>query len=243
MKYKVLVLVFGALLATAAFAEDVNESLDAARDGHVEIYNTSGSVEVYGSSRSSVEVTGTVGENVEELIFERDGDRINIKVKVPRGSHRNISSDLIVNVPEGSSVDVVGVSADIDVEGVEGPQNLKTVSGDVRTETSGAEINAKTVSGDVEVSGDNKAAVTIAKTISGDVELNDLSGTADAVVTSGDISVEGGSFERINIRATSGDIFYEAGLDDGGKLSIAVRVKPRLKMQLNDRATFKKYIR
>ena len=56
-------------------ARDVSESLNAADDGRVSISNTSGAIEVEGWSRNQVEVTGTIGDDVEELIFERNGDR------------------------------------------------------------------------------------------------------------------------------------------------------------------------
>ena len=102
------VLVGSALLATLATAQarEVDESIDAASNGHVEIINISGSLEVYGWSRDTVEVKGELGAKVEELILERNGDKVLVKVKVPRNNSNNISSDLTVRVPEDSSIDV-----------------------------------------------------------------------------------------------------------------------------------------
>ena len=142
-------------LAVSATAEarEVDESIDAAADGEVEIINISGSVEVYGWSDSRVEVTGELGDRVEELILERNGDKVLVKVKVPRNNSNNISSDLTVRVPEGSSIDVSTVSADITVEDVEGEQTLQTVSGDVETQAFGSDVSAQSVSGDVDVNG------------------------------------------------------------------------------------------
>ena len=93
------------LLATPAAAEEVDRTIDAAANGHVDVSNISGSVTVNGWSRNSVEVTGTIGRKVEELIVERNGDKVRIKVKVPRGSGRGIDSDLHINVPMNSSLD------------------------------------------------------------------------------------------------------------------------------------------
>ena len=78
------VLIGSALLAMAATAQarEVDESIDAASDGHVEIINISGSVEVYGWSRDTVEVKGELGAKVEELILERNGDRVLVKVEL-----------------------------------------------------------------------------------------------------------------------------------------------------------------
>ena len=79
--------VFGVValsIAVVASAREVDETIDAASDGHVDIVNISGSVDVYGWSKNSVEVTGELGERVEELILERDGDN-----DVAAGARRN----------------------------------------------------------------------------------------------------------------------------------------------------------
>ncbi len=92
--------VIGACLALPALAEDISETLAADPDGEVSISNIAGSVEVRGWSRDQVEVTGRLGDDVEELIFERDGDEILIKVKVPKRNvgRKDITSDLTQNV-------------------------------------------------------------------------------------------------------------------------------------------------
>ena len=71
-------------LTASAYAEDVDRKIDAAADGHVEVSNISGSIIVNGWSRDEVAVTGSLGRNVEELILERDGKDILVKVKVPK---------------------------------------------------------------------------------------------------------------------------------------------------------------
>ncbi|MGI9237318.1 MAG: DUF4097 family beta strand repeat-containing protein, partial [Woeseiaceae bacterium] len=140
MMKKFVTAMAGLLLTLPVFAEDVDKTLDAAPDGHVDISNISGEVTVRGWSRDQVEVTGSLGRNVEELIFERDGDKITIKVKVPKRMGHGIESDLHISVPQNSSIDVGAVSADIDVSDVRGEQRLHTVSGDVNTESSGTDV-------------------------------------------------------------------------------------------------------
>jgi hypothetical protein len=58
---KLFLIIATTLLAWPASAADVNETMDADPDGHIEIFNTAGSVTVEGWSRASVEVTGTLG--------------------------------------------------------------------------------------------------------------------------------------------------------------------------------------
>lgn len=218
MMKNLTVILVGALLALPVLAEEVDERLDAAADGHVDVSNIAGEVTINGWSRSQVEVTGELGRNVEKLIFERDGDKITIKVKVPRRGGRGIDSDLHIQVPQGSSIDVGTVSADIDVMEVRGEQSLSTVSGDVHTEAAGSDVSAESVSGDVEVTGQNKNAETHATSVSGDVTLFRVSGEAVVESVSGSVTIDEGSFQRAGLETVNGDIVFRAGLGAGGKL-------------------------
>ena len=225
-------IILGFALAGAAAAEEVNRTMDAASDGHVHISNISGSVSVSGWSRDEVEVTGEIGPKVEELIFERSGDRITIKVKVPKKGGRGIESDLDVRVPEGSSLDVGTVSADIEVTGVNGEQKLEAVSGDIETECDDADVSAGTVSGDVVIRGSGKDAETHSASVSGDVDLYQLAGEVSAETVSGDISVEDGSFDRASFNVVNGDVTFDSELRDGGKLR-AESVNGEIDLQFN----------
>ena len=219
MMKKLTVIVLGLLLAAPIMAEEVDRTLDAASDGRVHISNIAGSVTVNGWSRDQVEVTGELGRNVEELIFERDGDKITIKVKVPKKSGRGIESDLYVQLPQGSSIDVSTVSADIDVKQVMGEQSLGTVSGDINTESAKSDISAEAVSGEIEISGQDSATNARANTVSGDVVLTGVAGVADTESVSGDVTVVDGSFERIDVNTVNGDILFRSALQAGGKLT------------------------
>ncbi len=221
---KLIVRVLIGALALAVFstasAGEVDETVDAAKDGHVDIINISGSIEVYGWSESRVEVTGELGEKVEELVLERNGDKVLVKVKVPRNNSNNISSDLTIRVPAGSSIDVSTVSADIMSEGVTGEQQLHTVSGDVEAEVSDSDVSAESVSGDVNVTGDGSDMELSANTVSGDVAVTDVSGAVSAEVVSGDVLVRDGSFDRATLNSVNGEVSFQAELRDGGKLTI-----------------------
>jgi DUF4097 and DUF4098 domain-containing protein YvlB len=223
-----LTLTFLGLLTSAAFAEDVDKRLDAASDGVVSVSNISGTVEITGWSRNEVEVTGSIGKDVEELIFRRDGNEIEISVR-PHDQDdddrhhwhsRNISSDLVINVPESSSVEVVGVSADIDVQNVLGEQRLQSVSGDIDSEVRAADVEMETVSGDVEVQGDNVAGHAQLSSVSGDVEAENLAGEISANTVSGDVTLVNGNFDRVKIKTVNGDIIFESRLSDGGSFSL-----------------------
>lgn len=217
---KLLVVTIAAAFASTAFAEDVNRTLDADPDGHVHVSNIAGSVTVRGWSRDTVEVTGTLGRNVKELITERDGDEIVIKVKVPRNGGRGIDSELTISVPQGSSIDVGTVSADIDVSDVGGEQSLQSVSGNVETQFSGEDVSAESVSGDVDIRGDNASGEVDARSVSGNVVVFRASGEVDAESVSGNVTVNEGSFTDADIQTVNGRLIFRGVLQKGGNLDI-----------------------
>jgi len=216
----VLLAIVATLSVTSVLAEDVEKTIDASSKGNVSISNIAGSIEVTGWSRNEVEVIADLGRGVEELIVERDDDEIIIKVKTPKRNSRSISSDLIIHVPENSSLEVVGVSADIEIDGVFGELRLHTVSGDIDSEVFGAEAKVVTVSGDVELQGDNRDMRTEASSVSGDIEGASLAGSIEAVSVSGDVVVMNGSFEHAEANTVNGDVVFRSTLRDGGKLDI-----------------------
>jgi DUF4097 and DUF4098 domain-containing protein YvlB len=215
---RMTVLILSTLLAMPLAAEEVDRTLDAAADGHVYVSNISGSITINGWSRNEVEVTGEIGRNVEELIFERDGDKITIKVKVPRNSGRGIESDLEIQVPQDSSIDVGTVSADIEVEEVRGEQKLNTVSGDIDSEGGRSDVTAAAVSGDIDINGQRQEAETRVNSVSGDVTLFRVAGIVAAESVSGDVIVDEGSFDRVGLNTVNGEILFRGQLRDDGKL-------------------------
>ena len=219
---KVVLTLIGFLLAAPALAEDIDQTQDADANGQVEIFNLAGDIEIIGWSKKQIQVTGTIGDDVEEFIFDRDGNTTTIKVKVPDRihGHKDVTSDLVIHVPQGSSIEVSGVSSDISSEGVQGEQELQSVSGDIEIEIFSSDVSAETVSGDVDAVGSNKDAEASLETVSGDVSAEGLSGEIKAGSVSGDVDVEQGDFVRARVETVNGDITYIAALRPDGKVDV-----------------------
>ena len=205
------------LMSAAATAKEEQRSIDAHPESNVSISNVAGSIEVSGWSRNEVGVDADLGSGVEELVLERDGRDIVIRVKVPRNNARNTSSDLVVRMPENSNLDVGAVSADIEVTGVFGEQDLHSVSGDVEAEAYESDMTAETVSGDIEIAGNGDAIVAQLGTVSGDIDAQNLSGELDVNTVSGDLSVAAGEFERVKAKTVNGDFEFRGILESGGR--------------------------
>jgi DUF4097 and DUF4098 domain-containing protein YvlB len=206
--------------AVPALADREQRSIEASANGNVSVQNVAGSIEITGWSRNEVEVLADLGRDVEELVVERDGDNVVVKVKAPKSGRRSVSSDLVLRVPENSSIDVGGVSAGIEVSDVFGEQRLHVVSGDIVTEAYEADILAEAVSGDIEITGDSRPMFTQASTVSGSVETTGLAGDAELSSVSGDVVVTNASFSRAQADTVSGDIAFRAEMLDGSRLDM-----------------------
>ena len=217
---KIALTVFALSVASFTTAEEVNRKLDADPEGTVSVYNTSGSIEIVGWGRREVEVTGTIGDDVDEFIFERSGKVTTIKVKTPsRHGRVDVTSNLVIRVPQKSSIDVATVSADIEVEGVRGEQELQAVSGDIQSEVFGSDIRANTVSGDLDIEAEGEGQSKLVS-VSGDITARGIGGEVDAEVVSGDIDIRGGGFDEVKAESVNGDIEWSGTLREGGRLDM-----------------------
>ena len=216
---KFLVVLMGSLFFTTAFAgEDIDERLAADPDGDVEVSNVSGEVRVTGWDEDVIEITGELGNGVDELVFERDGKRTTIKVK----GDRMQSSDLYINVPKASNLDVNTVSADIEVARVQGMQRLQSVSGDITSQVYEDDFEAKTVSGDLKVVGQNARTLLTLITVSGDAEIENVSGEVEVTTVSGEIDINAGVLSRARLKATNGELDIEGELEAGARWDFSV---------------------
>jgi DUF4097 and DUF4098 domain-containing protein YvlB len=221
MKHGYLIALAAGMISMPVIAdEQVNQTIDASDDGYIEIFNTSGSIEVIGWSKDSIEITGTLGDSVEELIVERDGDEVLIQVEVPNRHWGDIDADLVIKVPEHSSIEVSGVSTDIEIEDVLGEQSLSTVSGDIDTSGVADDVEAESVSGDVDIQGNGAEGSFEAETVSGDVRVSGMSGDVSVGSVSGDVEVIGGSYEEAYFESVNGDQTFHAELTQDGDLSM-----------------------
>lgn len=205
--------------ASAFASEQINRRVDAASDGVVTIDNKSGSVEVRGWSRDEVEVTGELGRDADELVFEKDDDEILIRVRTS-GRHNSSSSDLVVQVPQNSTLKVTGISTDINVRDVRGAQRLQTISGDIDSQAYGSDIDVETVSGDVDIQGEGEEGYAHFNSVSGDIEVQNLAGEIETGSVSGDLIIVDGSFGRVQANTTSSDVVFHAALAGDGRLDM-----------------------
>jgi len=154
----------------------VDESINADPEGEVSIELLAGKVRVIGWDRNEVEVTGTLGDDVEELTVEQSGGNVSIEVELKHNEDkkgRNVINDgdvdLEIRVPRASSVELEAVSIDFSMDEVEGAIDLEAVSGDVSIRGSVRSAEIETVSGEIEFESDATLEEAEFENVSGNV--------------------------------------------------------------------------
>jgi DUF4097 and DUF4098 domain-containing protein YvlB len=198
----------------------INKRTAADPAGLVEISNTAGSISVAGWDRNEVEITGELGKGTERLDFTK-GDKVTrIKVVLPNRSYDVDETNLVVKVPRGSSLAINTVSADVQIETVQGAQRLQSVSGDVRTQASAEDLECRTVSGDVVIQGSGQKGLISITTVSGDATATRVAGEINGNTVSGNISLAAGETTRSRLRSTSGDLSLSGQLTADARIDL-----------------------
>ena len=178
-----------------AASQTVNESVDVGRRASISIENIAGSVRVVGSSGSTVEISGTLGDDVEELLVEKHGNRLEISVELPEGDHHrdlDADADLVIHVPFDSELEVETISATIEVSDVRGEMSLESISGSIDVDGELGAIELSTISGEINVAAGSSLQEGSFESISGSIECAaDLSdnGEFDFETVSGNITL------------------------------------------------------
>lgn len=216
-----------ALLATLApavqAATPINQSRPLDPTGTVEIENLKGRIEVSAWDRNEVQVTGSLGDGVEKLVFEGDRERVRVQAKYPerRGNRRTGPTTLILKVPLRASLDIESVSADIHVDGVApGDLEIESVSGDIVFAGAPGRVDIDSVSGNQTLTVNSSGDVS-SESVSGDITLRGrLKGDLDLETVSGNIRIDsrGEAIRRLAVNSVSGDIEARVGLAQGGEI-------------------------
>jgi hypothetical protein len=201
-----------------ASTRTIDQHQAAEPQGSVEIINVAGSIQVSGWDKPEVSVTGEIGERVERVELTGSGNRTTLRVILPSGNHwgGDGSARLTVHVPKASALEVSLVASDLDVAGVSGAQQLRTVSGGVRS-VGGAAARINTVSGAVNLSVANQAGAEV-ESISGDLTVEGAGGDVSVQTVSGNGRLALGSVAKLRLRTVAGKFSISASLAAGARL-------------------------
>jgi DUF4097 and DUF4098 domain-containing protein YvlB len=217
-----LSMIVAALLAApwtlAEAATAVRESRPADPQGVVDISNVSGSVEVSGWNKAEVEVTGSMGKDVDRVEVSSEGTHTSVSVILHSTHSWNSdgSANLVIHVPSKSSVSCSLVSADFKVSALQGDLKLQSVSGEASGDI-GGDLRANVVSGDLRMSATASKSIEV-KNVSGNVELSAGGGEVQVTTVSGDAKLKLGTLTRGRFHTVSGNLTASLGLGPEAQL-------------------------
>jgi len=196
-------------------AGDASKTLDEtwalAADGSITVANISGKVQVTGWGQAQVKLEGNLGAG-STLAVSGDAKKLSLQVKTTKSgwfgsnapSHDSI---LIVHVPKSAALDLSVVSADADVDGMDG-KTLKvgSVSGDVTIAGSAPQIDVDSVSGNVTLAAPaGSSGRAHVQTVSGDISAKNLGGRIKLETVSGNMDCACGAISELESGSVSGD--------------------------------------
>ena len=205
--------------------EEISETRPANPDARIQFIAVTGDFQIIGHNEDRFLLEGQLGEDVKELVIEGSPDDWKIELEAGKSSSNwfedKSSSDLILYVPTMAQLKVSVVSADLDLENLNGERvEAQSVSGDVMlADVRPQRLKASSVSGDVDVEGGGQVDSDL-NTVSGDLEATELRGRMKLQSVSGDLSVEAYDVSDFEAQSVSGDIF--ATLDTRDQANIEV---------------------
>lgn len=200
------------LLAGPVLAEQaVDETREARPDARISLTAVTGEYQVVGSDAGRLEITGTLGDDVEELIIEGGPDAWTIEVKPEQTRGRSggsrSSSRLVIGVPAGAELEVRTVSGSAELLDLNGPSvRVNSVSG--RVDLAGVHperLMAESVSGALSLDAAGRVESRL-KTVSGNVRAEGLSGRVQVNTVSGNMELAGTAVEDVDLETVSGQI-------------------------------------
>jgi hypothetical protein len=225
MRKLLFLAMLSALFLGPALADrPIDETVAADPDGEVSIELVAGSVHVIGWDRAEVQVTGTVGDDVEKVDISSSGGDVSIEVELPDhggydGEDRSLddaAADLEIRVPDGCLVEVESVSASITVEDFGGAVDLESVSGKVSITGAPRQAEVSTVSGRIVVSSDAPLDEGDFESVSGSIEVRTALGSGgdfsfETVSGNIELRLPGNTSADFEIETFSGEIVNELG--------------------------------
>ncbi|WP_394222423.1 DUF4097 domain-containing protein [Alteromonas gracilis] len=228
-------------MTTAAFAgEKVDKTIDTSSSPKIDIEHIDGNADIRVWDKSQVRVTGELGDQTEEFIFERRGDVVVIHVEVKRQSKSwyqksRDGDDLVIYVPAESDLHYTAVNADIvaqgitkavDVEVVNGDVTLKdvgerveveSVNGDIMLENVRGRLEAETVNGEIEASHEGDTPVSFAS-VNGKLSITSNSPDVSVETVNGRIDVALQAVDALQINTVNGRTYARLGLNKNGSV-------------------------
>lgn len=207
-----LCLLLASSLSLADSRQSINEVRTVSPNEQISLEVMRGKVEIRGTNSNQFRVSGKLDEKAEGFTLDSQGGFTGFIVQMPRQlreqhQEKAQGSELIIELPLGSSVSFKGVNVDVKATNISGGTSLSTVNGS---------INASALSNSVELT-----------SVNGDIQSQTLSGHVKLKTVNGKITDQGAS-GRLNVESVNGKLQLNSQPQDlmltvvNGEVSLAL---------------------
>lgn len=206
-----LFLTFVLLSAEAVASQQVNESREMTANGRLQFTSVTGEFEIVSHDENRLVVTGTLGENVRELVIEEQNGGWHVKIEHEnRQSSRSTSrsaSRLTLKVPRSAEIDAGTVSGSLTLRELDGRRiTLRSVSGNIQLDQVLPErLEARTVSGSLNIAQGGSVSNEL-HAVSGNIEARGLAGQVNVNSVSGAVRLQGCDISQLSVETVSGQV-------------------------------------
>jgi hypothetical protein len=224
IRLALLILLFGCGVATAQI--QIDEVRPAPPGGEVEVENMFGTIEVVAWDRNEIHVTGRMAAGAEGFEFEIDEETGETEIYVEAPDHWFYESDddseyrseLVVQVPRGSSISIETINATVKVDGISGAVEVETVNGSVTIAGDPSTVEIESMTGDVDVRA--QAAQIDVEAVSGSVLLFGATGSVEVECVSGEVVVQGAALGEVSVETVSGPVTIDVSVAEQGEINV-----------------------
>lgn len=173
--------------------------------------NFSGAIAVRTWSKNAIRIEADHSSRA-QLQVTASPPKLNIDIAQWRGIPTSV--DYQLTVPKWMSLELTGVSTDIEVSGSQSEINVQSVSGDVMVSGGAGFVTAASVSGDVSVEG--ARGKIECSSVESDVHVRTSSGAVAASSVNGDVGLEDIDSDDVEASTIGGGVTYDGTIKDGG---------------------------
>jgi len=199
-------------LQAAGQAPQTDTTFAVAQGTRLRMNNQGGDIIVRAWDRSQIRVQANHSRRT-SVVVTQSGAVVELGARSSRGPGNMV--DYQITVPAWMPLELGGMYAYIDVEGVRGSVIAETLEGDITIKAPADQVKASTTNGKISVEG-ARGRVEVHST-SESIRVVDVQGDLLVEGVSGNILLGGIRARTVEAETLSGNVIYEGSLVDGGR--------------------------
>ena len=205
-------MLFALAVTATLLAPDPDTTFNVQRGQRLELNTHSGDIVVHTWARSAVRVQ-TSGSRPSRIAIDQSASVVSIRSAGGRGGPPNVDYEL--TIPAWMDVRLSGVTADMHLDGLQGPVSAETVEGDVVVAGGSGLVSLRSVQGNVSLTG-ARGKIDV-NSVNSDVVVHDVSGELQAETVNGDVNLLRIQSDNVEANTVNGEITYDGTIRPNGR--------------------------